>query len=284
MYLPIEHSVRWSPWRGFGLAALMAASLELLSSCTAVALPPPPTLPVSAWGGNYLFKVSGSEPQAAPAASVPVTIAVVNPLYKEEESALATPSYGKVGRGFSGSLGSDLEKILIAKGITTTGPFASLDDMTYSDKKSAALTLAPRVFIAADLKYESLQPYEGPGNATPPVRRGMFGGVVASPGSGYTQRRFTLSVTGWISFVMQEPLSGEKMWIKKLDLDAVQMAGTEVRDPNGELKYDGKADAMASALKELYPIIIAQFGRYLDPEEMQNLKAKGEEIRKAKVY
>jgi len=46
---------------------------------------------------------------------VSVTIAVVNPAYKEEESALRNTLYSKVGKGFSTSMGTDLDKILIAR-------------------------------------------------------------------------------------------------------------------------------------------------------------------------
>ena len=34
-----------------------------------------------------------------------------------------------------------------------------------------------------------------------------------------------MNITGWVSFIMQEPISGEKMWIKKLDLDPVSVQG-----------------------------------------------------------
>jgi hypothetical protein len=118
--------------------------------------------------------------------------------------------------------------------------------------------------------------------------------------------------TGWISFVMQEPLSGEKMWIKKLELDPVEVRGVEVFDAvplyhtvpgrpgllfgtpdevvfdgfklDDELLYDGKVDAMADTLKTMYPLILDKFSTFLDSNEMLALKEKGKEIRALKVY
>ncbi len=41
---------------------------------------------------------------------------------------------------------------------------------------------------------------------------------------------------------------------------------------------------MATALKEIYPMVMERFYKDLEPEEMLELKAKGLEIRSTKVY
>jgi hypothetical protein len=179
-------------------------------------------------------------------------------------------------------MGTDLDKILIAKGVTTTGPFASLDEITYSEKKGANLTLAPRVFIAVETKQGPFQQIYG-------VDR--------------QESHFVLSVTGWVTFIMQEPMTGEKMWIKKLEIEPIQAEGVIAQESvaqysnaggcggpqfvgyqAGKLLYDGKADALANALKDIYPMVMERFYKYLEPEEMVALKVKGEEIRANKVY
>ncbi len=218
------------------------------------------------------------------AGSVPVSVAVVNPSYRETDSALMSDLYSKVARGFTSSMGTDLDKILIAKGMTTTGPFPSLDEITYSEKKNAELTLAPKVFISTEVKY---------GDLKPTTRR-----------EGLTMERdFTMNISGWVTFIMQEPLSGEKMWIKKLELDPVQVTGVEIfegvaryradgcggqaitgYDATSKHLYHGQTEAMAGALKKLYPVIMGTFQRYLESEEMVQLKEKGKEIRERKVY
>lgn len=101
-------------------------------------------------------------------------------------------------------------------------------------------------------------------------------------------RQFNMKIGGWISFVMQEPMSGQKMWVKKLDLDDITMSGTEyytARGYNpGEVLYDGKIDAIADALKQMYPAIMQKCWTYIDPEEILSLKEKVKEIRELKRY
>lgn len=266
-------------YQGAAFLAL-AVWLGAFQSCVSVA---PVPLPESLWGGKYAYSYDlPSTAVVKPAGSVPVTVAVVNPSYREQDSALAGEPYSKVGKGLSASMGTDLDKILIAKGVTTTGPFPSLDEITYPEKKGASLTLAPRVFVTTEIKYTDEAHH---------VR-----------GAARMERNFTMNVTGWVTFIMQEPLSGQKMWIKKLELDAVQKEGVVYWEgvpqygrggcgetqiigyQPGNIVYDGRVDALATALKEMYPIVMSQFQKYIDTDEMVDLKEKVQEIRSLKVY
>lgn len=253
-----------------------------------------PLLPVSRWKGNYAYTF---EPATkVKAGSVDAVIAVVNPSYKETESALMDMAYSKVGKGFSASMGVDMDKVLIAKGMTTVGPYATLDDVTYSDKKNAALTLAPKVFITTQLKYlTDWEQVTGRGEGDKVETR--------------MQREFEMKISGWIAFVMQEPLSAEKMWVKKLELEESMVKGVEsyVAVPQythvpgdgclvpphtvmsgykqgEEMAYDGKVEAVADSLKRMYPVIMEKCWTYMDTEEILKLKAKTAEIRALKRY
>ncbi len=253
-------------------------------------------MPQSPWSGGFVFQYR--TPQVATQV-VPISIAVVNPYYREEESAFLAPIYARVGRGLSASMGADFEKLLIAKGMTATGPFAAVDEITYSEKRGAALVFAPRLFITTKVEY--LPNWR-------PVKDGFSrlpnGSVVDVRG----EKHFEMTVTGWISFVMQEPLSGEKMWIKRLEIEPIVVKGfdayvaypetrveigfwggtTEI--PTGsylisnEMFHDGRADALATALAQVYPVVMERFWRLVEPEEMLVLQAQGAEIRKLKVY
>jgi hypothetical protein len=170
--------------------------------------------------------------------------------------------------------------------MTVKGPFASLDEITYSDKKGSALTLAPKVFVVTQVKYF-----------------GNFRNVQGQNGV-WMERDFEMSTSGWVSFVMEEPLSGEKMWLKKVELDPVVQRGVEAFEAipqystvrglttrtvlsgynQGKLLYDGKVDGMADTLKQMYPIIMEKCWTYIDPDEVVALQEKGKEIRASKVY
>lgn len=248
-------------------------NMQAQGGCAA-RIPPPPS---SQWGGNYSY--SFTPPQIASPASVPLAIVVVNPSYKEEESALIEKAYVKVAKGFSKSMGVDMDKVLIAKGMTSIGPFSSIDEVTYVAKKDAALILVPRVFITTQITYGKWQ-YQ---NVDMRSRR--------------MDRDFEMRISGWISFVMQEPLSAQKMWVKKLELDDIIIKDVEsyqslpiyqgnyiVGWKQGEVYYDGSVEAMANALKQYYPIIMQKFWTYLDKDEMLMLKERTKEIRDIKTY
>jgi hypothetical protein len=273
------------------LLCLYSTAIVMLGSINGCVTPyVPPPLPQSAWGDHYAFSYQPTG-ETKPAASAHVTIAVVNPFYKVEDSVLATELYRKIGKGLSASMGADLDKILISKGLTTTGPFPSLDEITYSNKKDAALTLAPQVFITMEIK-----------DSGPP--RQIGDPMTAMTGAAQrADQAFVMNVTGWISFSMQEPLSGQKMWIKKLELDPVTVQGIFSTEsipqvtpagfltPSvvtgytaGKILYDGRPDAMADALKQIYPVVMSQFEKYIDTDELAQLKEKGKEIRSSNVF
>ncbi|MEX0899943.1 MAG: hypothetical protein WD081_04540 [Gammaproteobacteria bacterium] len=276
----------------------LAITSCLLAAC--VTTPPPEPrgtpIPQSPWAGGFVFQYQTPRISDTP---FPVNIAVVNPNYREEESAFLAPVYARVGRGLSASMGADFEKLLVAKGMTATGPFPALDEITYSEKRGASLVFAPRLFITTKLEYKpNWQPVKDGFSRLPSgVRVDVRG-----------ERHFEMTVTGWISFIMQEPLSGEKMWIRRLEIEPIVVRGldayvavpetrTEVgfwggvtEIPTGsylitnEMFHDGRADALATALAQVYPVVMERFWRLVEPEEMLVLQRQGEEIRALKVY
>lgn len=262
--------------------------------------PPPKHLPASAWGDRYSYRYD--PPSQQKAASIPATIIVVNPYYKETDSTLANPTYSKVAKGFSSSMGVDTDKVLIAKGMTAKGPFAAEDEITYSDKKISDLAIVPKVFLTADARYITKWAVEG---------NYLYDEQIIDVMS----REFEMKIGGWVSFVMQEPLSAQKMWIKRLELPETVVKGIEYYraipqyetrvnyDPGflfvpptkyeykvltghnpGELLYDGKKEALANAIKQMYPEIMSKLWTYVDTDEIISLKEKVKEIRELKRY
>lgn len=231
----------------------------------------------ASWGENYSY--SYEPPEKKVAKSVPITIAVVNPFYKDPENALGKEIYSKVGRGFSKSMAVDMDRIIVTKGMTVKGPYADIEDMTFPDKKSTDLTLTPKVFVIAQIKED--MDWQRDYNTNSMIKI------------------FELRVSGWIAFEMREPLSGEKIWIKKLELDEIVERGeivaevVPIRKPGdffpsgynpGKILTDNRPDAMADALKKVYPTVMAKFWSYINTEEILGLKAKTQEIRDLKRY
>jgi hypothetical protein len=255
----------------------LAATIGFILACAAPARQYTP-LPESHWNENYFYNFD--PPQKAKTASVKVNVIVVNPFYKEPESAFIDATYAKVGRGLSKSMGVDLDKIIVAKGMTAIGPYQTLDDVTYPDKKGADITLAPRVFLTTETKF---------GNVTFREYRGVS----------HYAKPFTMKIGGWVAYEMREPLSGQKLWVKKLELEEREVRDVEVyeavagrRDQygnvmgwnEGKIVYSGREEALADALKASYPIVMEKAWTFLSTDEIQDLVSKTKEIRERKVY
>ena len=257
------------------LAGFIATIGFILACATSPQITP---LPSSSWNENYAYNYD--PPQNMRPASVKVNVIVVNPFYREAESAFTDAMYAKIGKGFSKSMGVDLDKIIVSKGMTAIGPYQTLDDVTYPDKKNADITLAPRVFLLTDTKFSD------------PFHR-EYQGV------GHRVRPFTMKISGWIAYEMREPLSGQKMWVKKLELEDRQVNDVEIYEAvaqrkdqygnvlqwgEGKLKYSGREEALANALRDYYPVIMEKAWTYLNTDEILYLKEQTKELRDRKVY
>jgi hypothetical protein len=244
-------------------------------------------------------------PMAKPPGSVNLTVVNIIPQYKDtltqeyaggakmSASGVMTKSMLNVFKSFAGSAGEDIEAQLVAKGMTTKGPL-DMSEVTYTDKKGADLTVLIHVIL--DVQY------------TDPkyIRQSAF--VGGKQGKVYTGN---MSVGIKIFYYLLEPLSEEKMWIKKLDLGVQEsdyemakeqeqyVSGTRFvsdgcgggynqttygwRDTNTFI-YDSRTKIFSDVLKEAYPKIMKTAWSYFDPDEMLNLKMKSQEIRERKRY
>lgn len=122
----------------------MRSSLALTVFALACLPPPPPHAAAHPPAERDAYGYTWNVP-AAPAAAEDLTIAIVRPDWARE-SSISNQTHKAFAAGFSSSLAADLDKMLVAKGIKVSGPFPSYDDITYSDKKSAASRSRRRCF------------------------------------------------------------------------------------------------------------------------------------------
>ena len=251
---------------------LFAATLAM-AACLP---PPPPHVPVQPPASRDSYQYSWALPGSQAAGSAALTIAVVRPDWARD-SSVSAQTYKNFAAGFSSSLAADLDKILIAKGVKVSGPHASYDDITYADKKSADLALTPTVFLT-----------------TSEVRFGAPALVGSGGVADYVERKFSLTVQGFVEFVLVESLSRQKLWVKKLDLEPQQIQGVQAyqvspvvapatgattRIDVGPVIYKGIEEAIGDAMIRWYPTIAQKAWTYLDAEEMTTLKPLVVEIR-----
>lgn len=220
--------------------------------------PPPsqlqPTLPP-----NFSYR-----PPSTAATALNLTIGIVNPQYTTQFGGNEAQSLKDL---YSSSMGADFDKIIIAKGFKTTGPFPSQNEMTYPDKERASLILVPEVSI----------------NLEPTTTRNIRPGGVFLPGriDGY------YSCSGFISLYLIEPLSGEKMWIKRIDIAPSQQEfhTTISQDINGGIHVKGdSSQVIQRLLEQSYQEVMTKAWDYLDPTEIANLMPQVDEVRKKAVF
>lgn len=229
-----------------------------------------PTIEAPSLTHQYSFTNYEIPERRAPG-SVPLTVAVVNPSFVEKVGLK------KLVKSFSGFLASSLDEIIVAKGMTAKGPYDSLDMITYPDKKGSDLTLTEKVFISALPGREPINTETAWVNTE--TERNVLCDLVT----------YEMKVEAWIALEMREPLTAEKMWVKKIDLGEhtvqYQKAIKEERDRHRiRVLFDNREDAVAKLLNKLYPEIMKTAWDYLNTDEMLVLKRTAEEIRKDKRY
>lgn len=218
--------------------------------------------PIASYTPQFKYSYPAGE---APASDV--TIAIVRPVDSTGITDAQKEVCAKSAIAFNTAMTAQLQELFNKKGFKQTGPFDDLAAMTFPEKKAADLTLTPQVGLAI----------AGPQVATT-HQDDMFG---TRPGTIY-KTSGPCVVSGFVSFVMVEPLSGEKIWVKKVDVPPTEA------DCSGE-RSDGSintimANGGAHALEKVFTVVMKKAWDYLSPEEVTLLKKQSQELRAKKVY
>lgn len=104
-------------------------------------------------------------------------------------------------------------------------------------------------------------------------------GIGASNGLSVAEGPCTAS--GFVSFVILEPLSGEKLWIKKVDVPSVQV-DCSGKAAAGDTQF--LVNGYAHLLEQVYQAVMKKPWEYLSSEELAVLKKQAQELRTKKVY
>lgn len=202
---------------------------------------------------------------------LPITIALVRPSSADPARIASASKWVKeISDAFRSSMKTDLEKLLIAKGFKVTGPYETLDAMTFPEKKVANLTLTPIIDIRSESQITQNREAM---SIIPGHQEGLF------------------VVGGWVALTMLEPLSGEKMWLKRIEIESVSepyaitynlvTVGNQQRQ---NILSDTRPQALTMALNKIYPIIMQQAWTYFHPEEIMNINQQANEVRERKRY
>lgn len=173
------------------------------------------------------------------------------------------------------ALQADLDQMLLAKNIRVTGPYKSREDMTFDEKKRAVYAFTPEIFLSVDTKIKN-----------------------NSGGSGYIEEG-DMVVNGIVTLYLRECITGEKIWVKRLDMDPVakpyrmvakfkapraQVANIDMMLKASVKEEDNTDVVFAEALSEFYSSFSDKLWKHIDPEEWEKYLSQAENLRKEKRY
>jgi len=194
--------------------------------------------------------------------STGLTIALISPQYGDKKMNKTAPY-----SNFSKNMGDDFEELLIAKGFTIRGPYASRDEMVYSDKEDTDIALI--VDIDMEIENESLTTREKAG--IPFLKTDYVSYQVSG----------TFHQEGDITLTAVSPFKGEKLWKKQIALDRRTITCTgedtwelELKGVLPAMKDNGIYNPTAKALEEYYQEVMTTATKHLDVREMKQVAAQ----------
>jgi len=236
---------------------------------------PPPTPEEPAFTPSYSYSVQSSGEK------IDVTVGLIAPQYGGKASSVATVAFpgmpaapspweDALGRNFNSGMRSAFNELLSAKGFDVTGPFDSLENMTFPEKKGADFVLYPEIDVALSQNVESRG--TGDGNRY------------------WNVCEVTLSIGGNILIVAKEPLSGEKMWMKRVEIVGGQAQTFNYKTESlyelcqsVPLPRDAQ-NVKAKMLEDAFTTVMTALDKYVTGEEFQMLKKQAVELREKKAY
>jgi len=269
--------------------------LSLAAACTPPAqqaAPEAPPPPPPAYQPNFTYK------PAAGAEKVDVTVGVIEPVYSTTRALEYHKLYenDRTLNKMLSALNASFAEILVAKGFNTKGPFVSLNDMTFPDKKGSDLLFYPEFDFQVAVETTNKRPAAEAPKPAQQEGGSLFGGLIkvneakpATPGAAAPVPMTcdgTVAVSGNIVFIVQEPLSGEKMWVKRLDVSGASQT-FPVKDCNaqpGDERPREVEEAWAKAHEIVYQTSMSALDKYINGEEFQQFKRQAQELRDKKAY
>ncbi|MEL6847222.1 MAG: HpaA family protein [Bacteroidota bacterium] len=212
-----------------------------------------------------------SPPEAPGTGSANFTMALVSPSYKNLDEV------GEPFNSFQKSLEAEIMEVMTAKGYSVRGPFESRDEMLYSDKENSQLALIIEV--------------------EPEIQKatGSWTKVkMADNRMGYRFSRGTLNIYGKINLTALEPISGEKMWAKSVNIpkqtteeftsSRVFVGSSLASDLQAIAALAAANDAnvanpITKALEKSFEDIMTKIWNHLDPTEFKRMVPKIKELK-----
>lgn len=171
----------------------------------------------------------------------------------------------------------DIVEIMTARGYTIRGPFKNRDEMVYSDKEASQLVIS----VVIDPKFNRVS--------------GGWIGAGAINGVAYSKFKGEIELYGNIYLTASEPLSGEVLWKKNLDIVSerrvVPVASQKAVDASYVslnensafallVKEDNAvANAVTAVLQGSYEDVLKKVWMHLNPDEFKLMREKIKQLK-----
>lgn len=261
----------YRPIAWFTTAIIMAIALQSLGQDQ-------PTADAEDDSVSYAPRFDYTPPADTSSASRPdFAIAYAVPVFAElqKKGWLAEGPFKLFAEGIS----KDLEELLTARRYTVLGPFVSLDEMTFSDKKGCDVLLIPELSVDAAVVNLVVKEKSRFKDSMKGQDRYRYSG--------------TIQISGRLTFAMVEPMTHQKVWTKSLPLPEsmsttfkfYKKVPTKTRPPKTvPVSQPEVISAIAPALDSFHEEAMRTLYRYLDPDEMQQVKQATDELKARKVF
>lgn len=234
---------------------------------------------ISAFSTDTVEKVTkatpsfSSTPQSSSGTSNGITIAVISPKFVVEGSVMDVKN--EIFKIFKKSIEADFMELLTARGYSVRGPFASRDEMVFDDKERCHIALIADV--SPNFKSNT----------------GGFVNVFSKCPNGYQaqQLKGDLVVYGDIALTVLEPITGEKLWAKKVEIP--EESSGEVKSKvicGGSTNFEkflylidndnNVGNAVTTLLQKTYSPILNKIENHMNPSEFNRLMPQIEKLKK----
>lgn len=201
-------------------------------------------------------KLVFTPPISAPATRSKMNIAILKPVtggsFFVTDTQMTLKTMASINR-VSEAMQTDIEKIIISRGFTTAGSYLNFDEMTYSQKEHASLILKPTVNLD----------------------------LFTSGAEG--------TVSGSVTLELLEPMSREKVWIKRLDLipitKNIKLETVQIQTPQGSRFVRViSTNSVIELMNSFYTQTMDKIWNHLDAQEINNLKSDTDKLKSKTQY
>lgn len=193
-----------------------------------------------------------------------ISIAIIQPARSDRlKESIGSGTEFDLGVRMRSAIGRSTYEYFTASGFTVSGPYKSVDDMTFPEKKQADLVLTVEYDLVPSAPSASTEPAAG--------------------GRTRYSARGNCTMAGGVSFVLWEPLSKQRMWSKTAEVEA-QRVDCSQETYDADTYNITLSNSLTGVYEEGFQELMETMVRYFDPEEVKLVKQQSLELRERKVY